>query len=682
MSVGSSILDRPVQFVKGVGPRRAAQLERLGIRTLEDLLFTLPSHYYDRRDLKPLGALPPGDPATVQGVVTRIRSSRTRRKRISILEVSIEDGEERMVLVWFGQPYREKEFRIGDSVVATGRVRDDGRRLAVEEFEILGEGRDPLHAAGLVPAYPATEGLSKRQLRNLVFLALEEALPALPELVPAEIRRRRGLASIQSALRRVHQPATPEEADEARARLAYQELFAMQARLALRRRAVGRARAARTLAVDDALDFRIRSLFPFTLTAAQDRAVAQIRQDLAREAPMNRLLHGDVGAGKTVVAAYALLAAVGRRAQAALLAPTEILAEQHHRTFRRMLDRSRVRIGFLGGGLPARARKEVLDGAASGGIDLLIGTHALLEKDVRFKDLALVVVDEQQKFGVLQRAVLVKKGERPHTLVMTATPIPRTLALTLFGDLDVTVLDELPPGRREVSTMFVPAAGRREKLAFIRARLKEGRQAYFVYPLVDDSDRLALKSAMKMHGELQRELKGFPVALLHGRMKQEEKDAVMEDFRAGRARVLVSTIVIEVGIDVPNASIMVIDHCERYGLSQLHQLRGRVGRGPHASTCILFGERSERIDAFVSTNDGFRIAEADLRLRGAGELEGTRQSGAPLFRAARLPSDAAILERAREDAFAWVERDPSLKDAPELKDHLVRRGAASLLHVG
>jgi ATP-dependent DNA helicase RecG len=678
-------LETPVQFLKGVGPRRAALLGKLGVRTLRDLVHHFPARYYDRRTFTPLAALrsAPAGPVTVQGVVTDLRAYRSARKRIPILEVTIEDGEGRGVLVWFRQPYREKEFRIGDGVIAAGKAQGGRGHVVVDEFEILGEGREPVHAAGLVPSYPATDGLSKRQIRSLVRSALEAAAGLVPETLPDDLRARRGLPGVQAALRQMHAPATPEEAEAGRRRFAYEEFFVLQARLAVRRRAARRDRACRVLRVSDALDFRIRSLFPFKLTGAQDRVIGQIRKDLAAGPPMNRLLQGDVGAGKTVVAAYALLAAVGCRAQAALMAPTEILAEQHYRTFGRLLGRSRVRMAFLGGGLAGRKRAELLGRIAAGEVDLVVGTHALVEQDVRFKSLALAVVDEQQKFGVLQRAALGRKGARPHVLVMTATPIPRTLALTLYGDLDLSVLDELPPGRRAVTTLFVPAGGRREKLAFIRRKLKEGRQAYFVYPLVDESDTPALRSAVRMAEALRGEFAGFTVGLLHGRMKPEEKEAVMEAFRAGKTHVLVSTVVIEVGIDVPNASVMVIDHCERYGLSQLHQLRGRIGRGPYESTCILFGERNERIDTFVSTEDGFRIAEADLRLRGPGEMLGTRQSGLPELRCARLAEDARLLEQARQDAFAWVERDPTLERAPALREALARRaGPGSLVHVG
>ncbi len=684
MTAGESKdLGRPLQFLKGVGPRRAQALGKLGLRTVGDLLYHFPDRYHDRRTMTPLAKLRAGDAATIQGVVTNIHSYRSERQKIPILEVTIEDGEGRAVLVWFRQPFREKEFRIGDTVVATGKPQARRGQLAVAEYEILGEDDQALHAAGLVPSYPSTGDVSKRQIRGWVRAAVDAFAARVPEAIPEPFRARRGLPGVELALRRMHAPATPAEAEAARRRFAYEEFFLVQAQLARKRGAVARERAGRRIAVTDALDFRIRALFPFKLTGAQDRAIVKIRGDLATGPPMNRLLQGDVGAGKTIVAAYALLAAVGRHAQAALMAPTEILAEQHARTFSRLLGGSRVRMAFLGGGVKGKKRENLLLAVAAGEVDLLIGTHALIEDDVRFKELALVVVDEQQKFGVLQRAALQRKGSRPHTLVMTATPIPRTLALTLYGDLDVTVLDELPPGRREVVTMHVPQAGRREKLAFIRQKLREGRQAYFVYPLVDDSDKIALRSAMKMHRELSGIFKEFTVALLHGRMKPEEKDAVMEEFRSGRAHVLVSTIVIEVGIDVPNASVMAIDHCERYGLAQLHQLRGRIGRGPHESSCILFGERNERIDTFVSTSDGFRIAEADLRLRGPGEMRGTRQSGLPEFKCARLLEDARLLDQARQDAFALIEKDPHLSSAPALREALSKGArSGSLLHVG
>jgi ATP-dependent DNA helicase RecG len=428
---------------------------------------------------------------------------------------------------------------------------------------------------------------------------------------------------------------------------------------------VRKTRVARPLKIDDKLHARVLLRFPFTLTAAQGRVIGELRRDLVSDHPMNRLLQGDVGAGKTIIAAYAVLSAIGNRRQAALLAPTEILAEQHARTFKSILRGTSVRIGHLAGGMKNKAGTDLRASLAKGEIDLLIGTHAVLEKDVAFKDLAVAVIDEQQKFGVAQRAALRLKGNRPHVLVMTATPIPRTLELTLWGDLDLSVLDELPPGRRPVTTLFRTPSKRKEEMPFIARLLKEGRQAYWVSPLVEESEKLDLESAIRLHGRLVKELAPHSVGLLHGRMKGSEKETVMEAFRRGDTRVLVSTLVIEVGIDVPDATLMVVENAERFGLSQLHQLRGRIGRGTREGYCILFGdpksdEARERIRAFTSTTDGFKIAEADLKLRGPGDYLGTRQSGMPEFRIADLMGDAQLLAWAREDAFERVERDPGL----------------------
>jgi ATP-dependent DNA helicase RecG len=667
-----SDLAAPAQFLPGVGPKRAALLEKLGLKTLGDLLFHLPSRYFDRRAAVPLAKLRPDTDVCVQGEVVRVRSYRAERSRIPVLEVEIAEGAARAKLLWFRQPWRAREFKAGDTVLAAGRT-GRGRSLVVGEFEILDAGRDPLHAGGVVPAYATIEGVSKRQIRALVRAALE-ACPSPPETLPEELLRRRGLPGIAEALRGAHAPASPDDAFRARRRFAYEELFLLQLRLARRRRSLAADRARRALPVSRTLDFRIRRLFPFAFTPAQDRVVAELRRDLVAGPPMSRLLQGDVGAGKTAVAAYALLAAVGNRAQAAIMAPTELLAEQHHRTFSRLLEGKKARSALLTGGLGARARAELLARIADGEIELVCGTHALLTEDVRFKDLALVVIDEQQKFGVLQRAELGGKGARPHVLVMTATPIPRTLALALYGDLDVSVIDALPPGRRPVSTLHVPEAGRRDKEEFVRRALDEGRQAYFVYPLVEESETLEAKAATAQRERVAAAFPGHPVALLHGRMSSAEKDAAMDAFRSGAAKILVSTTVVEVGVDVPNASIMVIENAERYGLAQLHQLRGRIGRGPHASVCVVFGERSERIDAFVSTTDGFRIAEEDLRLRGSGDVGGTRQSGLPAFKAARLPEDVDLLEQAREDARTLAPDEAERRAAGGL--------AMPLLHIG
>jgi ATP-dependent DNA helicase RecG len=669
--------DEPLRFLKGVGPRRAEQLARLGLSTVRDLLFHVPFRYLDRSSFTPPAKLRPGADVVVQGLVARVRSGRTAGRGVPELEVEIEDAGERAVLVWFGQPWRKKEFEPGRRVVASGRVVA-GRRVRVDDVEV----DDDAGAPGLLPLYATTEGLGRKVLRGLVREALEAA-PAPADPLPAGLLVKRGLDLLADALRAAHAPSDLRDAERARRRLAYGELFVLQLRQALERRRRGEGPPGRPLPVSKSLDVRIRHRFPFAFTKAQERAVGEIRRDLSGGPPMNRLLQGDVGSGKTAVAVYALLAAVGNKAQAAFLAPTELLAEQHHRTLSRLLEGSRVRLELLSGGRSGRERSELLARIADGGVDLVVGTHAILEGDVRFRDLALAVIDEQQRFGVLQRARLREKGRRPHVLVTTATPIPRTLALTYYGDLDLTVLDERPPGRRPVTTLRVPPAGRRGKLQFVRRELDEGRQAYFVYPLVEESERLRLRAATRMRDELAEHFAPHRVALLHGRMTPEEKDAAMEEFRSGRARVLAATSVVEVGIDVPNATVMFIDHAERYGLSQLHQLRGRVGRGSFPSTCIAVGERSPRLDAFVSTDDGFRIAEADLKLRGPGDAAGFRQSGLPMLRSARLPDDAELLRQAREDAAALAAEDPGLERHPGLREAL-ERGAAdvALLEVG
>jgi ATP-dependent DNA helicase RecG len=675
-----------LQFVKGVGPARARALEALGLRTPWDLLMALPKRHYDRGQARKIREVREGASETVQGIVVTTREGRTRTgKTWFALEVEDETGA--ITAMFWGRRHLEKAFRVGDAVLLTGRVeRYRGLQIVPDDFEIVsGEDYEPIHAVGLVPGYGPVESFGRKAYRRLVWHVTSEIAPRAPEYLPAERLAARGLMPEPEALRAAHFPRDAAEKERARERLAYDELFFLQFMLAQRRRGLDALKVGRRLPVPDTLDFRIRARFPFALTAAQERVVADLRRELGGERPMNRLLQGDVGSGKTVVAAYAVLAAVGNRAQAAVMAPTEILAEQHLRTFRRMLAGSRVRLEFLGGGRRTKERTEALARIATGEADVVIGTHAVIEKDVVFKELALAVVDEQQKFGVLQRAALRLKGTRPHVLVMTATPIPRTLAMTLYGDLDVSVIDEMPPGRKPVHTRFVPPSRRPDALRFVKAKLKEGRQAYFVFPLVEESEepldaasggpRGRLKAATTMAEQLSRELAPFRVALLHGRMKPEEKDAVMEEFRAGRVHALASTVVIEVGIDVPNATVMVVSDCERFGLSPLHQLRGRIGRGAHEGHCLLLGdpksdEARARIEALVSTSDGFRIAEADLRLRGPGELAGTRQSGLPEFRAADLVRDVKLLGWAREDASALVGRE-----TPILREYLARRMA-------
>jgi ATP-dependent DNA helicase RecG len=700
-STRDDVLATPVQFLKGVGPKKAELFKRLGVETLLDLLYLLPREHVDWTRLTPVGAAAPGKACAIRGRVVSARFNYFNR--LARLLVILADDSGEIEAVWFNQPWLRERLTPGAEVLAFGMVRvSAGRKQIVPDrgkYFILdtasGPEAPPTPAAspGIVPLYPETEGLTSRMIRPIMQKALDTAAgAALPEPLPEPLRKRYRLMALPEALRQIHFPESEARRAEAHRRLVFEELFLLQAALAVRRRGVRRERAAYALRVPKALDLRIRLRFPFVLTRAQERVVAEIRADLQRPCPMNRLLHGDVGSGKTIVAAYALLAAIGNRRQAAIMAPTEILAEQHRRTMARLLANTKVRIAHLAGGLPAAERKAVLARIAAGEVDLVIGTHALIQDDVAFKNLALVVVDEQHKFGVLQRAALRGKGGTPHVLVMTATPIPRTLALTVFGDLDVSVLDELPPGRRPVRTLARPPGREAEAYDFIRVKLREGRQAYFVYPRIEgeeappdappagelfprgrrkrgrDGDS-GLRSATVMAGKLaEGPLAGFRIGLVHGAMAAGEKESAMAAFRAGTLDVLVSTLVIEVGIDVPNATIMVVEHAEQFGLAQLHQLRGRVGRGAEESYCFLFGrpetpEARRRVEVMTETTDGFRIAEEDLRQRGPGEFFGTAQSGLPALRVADLFRDLRVLHEARRAAFALVDGDPRLAGA-------------------
>lgn len=658
-----------VRYLKGVGPARAALLEREGIATVEDLLRAPPRGYLDRRTVRPIEGLLLGETATIEAQVREIWTEVAQHRRLVIVKATVADATGEVLAIWFNQPWVAEQLRRGERWVLAGKavVREvRGARLLqfeVEDHERVGEA-DPLHAQGYVPRYAHRRELPGKLLQRIVRDALDGCAGRLDDPLPEPVRRRRGLIDLAAAVRSLHAPDAPERVEPARRRMAYEELFLLQSALAISHRELARAWC-RPVPVDDALDARIRRRFPVTLTGAQERAVRHIREDLARAQPMHRLLQGDVGCGKTYVAAYAILAAIGNRRQAALMAPTGILAEQHRATFERIFAGSKVRVGFLAGSVRGSERKAVLEGAAAGEIDLVVGTHALVEEDVKFRDLAVAVIDEQQKFGVLQRSDLVRKGWNPHVLVVTATPIPRTLALTLFGDLEVTTIDEMPPGRRPVATEYYPASQRAEAMARIRGELEKGRQAYVVYPLIDESDRVPLRSAKAMHVDLSERFPEFDVGLLHGAMTARQKERVMAQFRAGKTAALVSTIVVEVGVDVPNATVMVIDHAERYGLSQLHQLRGRIGRGAHESVCVLIGEPSTpearaRLDAVVRHADGFRLAEEDLRIRGPGDFLGARQSGLPEFRYADLVRDARLVVESREDAWGFVRSDPGL----------------------
>ena len=684
----------PVQFLKGVGPAKARLMKRLGIETPVALLHFSPRAHEDRRSLRDLGSLRDGEAAVFRGRVVSARLQRiprrVSRRSMSVVKVAVADDTGSIDLEFWNQPFRERQFHEGEEVLVSGKtVRKKGKgplRMSSPEVEHLGdeaEDPDPVSWGRIVPVYPLTKGLRQRDLRRAVRDALAKHLHEVEDPVPPELLRGRDLPPLRGAVAAIHFPAEPAAAEEARRRLVFDELLFLQLALALRRRSLVQEDRGFAYALGGRLDRRIRARFPFAFTAAQDRAVRDILADLAATHPMNRLLQGDVGSGKTALALYAMLAAVANGRQAALLAPTEILAEQHFRGFRRALSGSKVRVEALTGGIPAKERRAVLAGVKSGAVGILVATHAVLEGDVEFHDLGMAVVDEQHRFGVHQRRVFREKGLRPDLLYLTATPIPRTLALTLFGDLDVSVLDEKPPGRRPVRTVAVAPGEEAAACETVRREIAAGRQAFFVCPLVEESEDLDLRAAEEEAERLgTRVFPDLRVGLLHGRMAPKRKRSVMDDFRAGRIHVLVSTVVVEVGVDVPNASVLAVLHAERFGLSQLHQLRGRIGRGPHPSLCLLFTDpRGEdgrrRIEAMLSTDDGFEIAEMDLRIRGSGEFFGARQSGLPDVRFPEALLDAPLLDRSRRDAFALVAGDPALALPAHraLREHLLRRFA-------
>jgi ATP-dependent DNA helicase RecG len=687
-------LATPLQYVKGVGPQRAKLLAKKDLATVEDALFLIPLRHEDRTRLTPLGAIQPGQVVTCAGTIAGISPPPPGRMRAPLV-LLLRDASGYGTATLFGRGFLTRVLQRGQKLILHGRGARyrDKVSLQVKDWELVDSGDDePIHAGALVPVYSTTEGLPQRALRSLMWRLVEAFAGDVPETLSEAVRRRRNITTLPEALRSAHFPASQDALDAAHRRLAYEDFLLLQLGLAILRSRTTRERG---IAMNPAgrLVSGLRGALPWALTGAQERVWDEIRRDMAAPHPMHRLLQGDVGSGKTIVAAMGVLTAIEAGYQAALMAPTEILAEQHLMTFQRLLEPLGVPVTLLTSALKGRERTARRAAVAAGEVGCVVGTHALVQERVEFKRLGFVVVDEQHRFGVAQRARLKAKGEHPDVLVMTATPIPRTLALTLYGDLDVSVLDELPPGRKPIVTVARTDSRRPQIYDFLREQVAGGRQIYVVYPLIEESELIDLKAATDMAVQLQKEV--FPelvVGLLHGRLSFDDKDAIMRRFKAGEIHVLVSTTVIEVGIDVPNASVMLIEHAERFGLSQLHQLRGRVGRGPWKSYCILLtngklGEDAERrVRAMVETNDGFKLAEVDLELRGPGEFFGTRQSGLPEFRVADLLRDAAILEEARRDALTIIAADPELR-APEhrgLRQALLARwrGKLALASVG
>jgi ATP-dependent DNA helicase RecG len=668
-----SRLAAPVTSLRGAGPRLAEAAREIGIETVGDLLEHVPHSYRDRTAFRTVQELRIGEEATVLVEVRAVKVRPTRRRRLRIVEASVADETGPMKALWFNQAWLADRLEEGTRLLLSGKLDRSGFRVSAHE-EIGRDGSaEGLHTTGMVPVHPASERLKANRLREWAWQVVPLA-PNVIEPLPAELRARRGLPGAADARVAAHFPADSEQAEAARRRLAFEELLLHQAALAARRTRRRSNGAAPALGEPGELVARWLGSLPFAPTSDQQRAFDEIDVDLGSDHPMQRLLMGEVGSGKTVVAVHAMLRAVEAGHQAALMAPTETLAEQHAATLGVLLANETVPFTLLTGATPARRRREALDRLASGELGLVVGTHALIEPDVEFARLAVCVVDEQHRFGVSQRAALDGKGPgkmAPHALHMTATPIPRTLSLTAFGDLDATVLRELPAGRKPVGTWVVGEEKRDGAYEFIRERLREGRQAYVVCPLVSESAKLEAKAAEHEAERLRgTELRDFEVELLHGQMAPAAKQRAMGRFVSGEADVLVATSVIEVGIDVPNATVMLIEGAERYGLSQLHQLRGRVGRGEHASHCILFADVASelarrRLDAIATESDGFELAEVDLALRGEGEILGTRQHGLPRFRVASLPEDMELLAEARREVQALVERHGAL-DAPEL----------------
>ena len=668
--------------MKGVGPRRAAELARAGLNTADDLLHRFPIRFEDRSRLRRSTDLRPGESAAVCGDVVSAGLRRTRRRGFSLFEMLVRDDAGTLRVVWMNQPFLQEVFSSGQRVALYGKVewRDPGGvRLTNPQYELIGdaEGHDDegMHTGRIVPVYERIGSLTTKQLRRLIHDILQQLPTTIEDPLPVTLRRRHALPNRREALWAVHFPA-PETSLQllnrfrapAQTRLIFEELFLFQLGLGLRRRAMAEERKPRTIRVDDTIRRSALAVLPFRLTAGQKTALRAIVDDMRGPRPMNRLLQGDVGCGKTIVALLAALVVMENGLQVAFMAPTELLAEQHYRSIAQILATSRFRVTSLTGSAGAKARRDTVTAIASGAADLVVGTHALVQREVRFHELGLAVIDEQHRFGVRQRATLRDKGRRPDVLVMTATPIPRTLALTSYGDLDVSVIRDLPPGRRPVKTQVASESRRDAVYEFVGRRLREGRQAYVVFPLVEESDKIDLKSATTMATTLAGRFPDVVVGLLHGRMKPEERDTVMGRFVAGELSLLVSTTVVEVGVDVPNATVMVVEHAERFGLAQLHQLRGRVGRGAHQAYCRLLYQAplSEmaraRLKVVAGSTDGFEIAEQDLQLRGPGEMLGTRQSGVPTLRVADLVRDHDLMETARREAFAAL-RDTSVTAA-------------------
>jgi len=699
MASAGDYLRVPLGDLKGVGPQRREDLARVGLRTVEDLLARFPFRYEDRGRFQPIATVQVGQTVSVCGELINCRVRLTRRPNFKIFEALVRDDSGSLRIVWPNQPYLDRALHAHQRVVLFGQVEvwRSHMQLTSPEHEIIDrDDRETIHTGRIVPIYERAGVMTPKLQRRLVYDVIERLPAAIDDPLPAELQAALQLPDRRSALIDAHWPAAGTSIDRlnafrtpAQVRLIFEEFFLFQLGLAARRRAARGEAKPFAIRVDDRIRRVARGVLPFRLTAGQKGALKEIVDDMQRPAEMNRLLQGDVGSGKTIVALLAAVVAMENGLQAALMVPTEILAEQHLANLRELLSATRFEVALLTAAVPMSERRAVLERVARGAVHLLVGTHALMQEDVRFDRLGLAIIDEQHRFGVVQRAALRAKGLRPDVLVMTATPIPRTLALTVYGDLDVSAIRDKPAGRPKVATHVESETRREQVYELVRQELERGRQAYVVYPLVDESEKVDLKAATAMADHLAHEVfPAFRVGLVHGRLTAEARDRVMRRFARGEVELLVATTVVEVGIDVPNASIMVVEHAERFGLSQLHQLRGRVGRDRHPSRCVLLyqpplsAEGRARLAAMAETDDGFVIAERDLELRGPGDLSGTRQSGMPTLRVGDLRRDHALMHQAWREAGRWIDREDAAAEALRAVVRETWEGRFGLMGVG
>ncbi len=692
-------LSDEVQYLKGIGPQGATLLAKLGISTVWDLLRHMPRRYEDRTKFRLIAELQPGEFATIRAKVIGVENSQSRQRRMNITKVTMSDDTGSIHLVFFQQPYLLRQFQkwstLRTELIVYGLVKEGFNWGVLEmeraEWEEASDNPDSLSSNRIVPIYPLTEGLTQKRLRVAVDCALKKYVGMIQEILPAEVVRQKRLLNPADAYGNIHFPENEGMRCAARERLVFEEFFLLQLSLARKRLKYTSDHPGIRFSISESkLMEDLKRIAPFDLTNAQLRAVREIAADVTGGTAMNRLLQGDVGSGKTMVALAAMLMAMENGYQSAIMAPTEILAQQHAIVFQRMLDSCGITVDLTIGSLPAKLKEDVRNRIRGGVTNIAVGTHALIQEGIQFHKLGMVVIDEQHRFGVLQRQALHQKGESPHILVMTATPIPRTLTMTLYGDLDVSVISELPPGRKPIKTHWKRKIQAESVYKSASQFIEHGRQVYVVCPLVEDSEKMQAQAATRLEEELKATMfSRYRVGLLHGQMRSDDKDSVMRDFKDRRLDVLVATTVIEVGIDVPNATVMIIVDADRFGLSQLHQLRGRVGRGTHSSYCILLADPKTddgvaRMKVMTETNDGFRIAEEDLNLRGPGEFFGTKQSGMPEFRFGNLLTDKEIMEEAKRMAFDLIHTDPNLElvEHAGLKSEIKRNSQAfELMHV-